>query len=317
MVLAETSSVMSGIGTNPGLFFSAADNVATGAEIVYGSSYLGGKAVRGKYNGQKIMETDWQAAGILNNIVLPTVYIEGDAAVTGASSSAIAYVDGVRIDIFKRLPGGKSNTIPTSIYNKYIPTISNQIGSYPHDKAHTKPCTQPYWFDIRYEYKLIMYIDVVNSAANLDIEGIYLRYHTDTSIMAPRQYRIAADDIDSVPMVEGILWGCTTDSAGKFDVQLGSEYINGSGGLTVSGQLYTKGSAYTGGGQRAVWNSIDSINTTIYNAVDSDRPLIVNIPYPPLIDGGLHVDVMGFGFSASTAYQFYTTVVGWTTTEKV
>lgn len=317
MAVADEIVSMNGLGTNPGLFLPAADYVADGAEIVYGTSYVNGKAVRGKAIGQKIMETPWMSVGTMGNIVFPTVYIEGSSTVTGASTSAISYVDGVRLDILKRLPDTKTVPQPVSIYNKYIASISNKIGAYPHDKIHTKPATQPYWFDIRYEYKIIMYIDVLTTNAWLDIEGIYLRYHTDTAMMAPRQYLISGDDIDSVPMVEGIKWGTTTNSSGAFDCQLGSEYIDGTGGLTVSGSINNVGSGYAGGGQRAVWNSIDSINTTVYSGVTSDRPLIVNLPYSPLIDGGLHVDVMGWGFSASTTYYFYTTIVGWTTTEVV
>jgi len=317
MAMTDVDATMTGIGTNPGLLLRAVDYVADGAEVVYSSNYLGGKAVRAKYHNQKIAETGWLPAGTLNNIVLPTMYIEGRSSVTGSGTDAVSYVDGIQLAIYRRLPGEVGDLSASRSYYKYIDTISNQIGVYPYDVNNNKPATQPYWFDIRYEFKIIIFSDITTSGAWLDVEGIYFRYQQDAAIQAPRQNRISTDDIDSVPIMEGIMWGATSDGSGRIDVQLGSEYFDGTGGLVVAGSTFTWGSTYGYNGVRGVYNSIDGMCTTMYGTPDTtDRPLILNIPYG-ILDGGLWPDVLVFGLNANSVYTFYTIITGWTTTNIV
>ena len=75
MALDGETTTMQAVGANPGLLYRAPDYCNSGAEVVQGSNYLEGKAVRGTYPGQILMETPWLERGILNNIVQPILYI--------------------------------------------------------------------------------------------------------------------------------------------------------------------------------------------------------------------------------------------------
>jgi hypothetical protein len=325
MAVADTDSSMNGIGTNPGLIIRAPDYVAEGAEIVYGSSYLDGRAVRGKYTGQVLMETEWFDAGTFNNIVYPTVYVEGLSSITGASSSAISYVDRIDIKVYKRFPGTNASAVPTTIYCPYINKISNQIGSYPNAMvSNLKASTTSYWFDIRYEYKLVVSVGVLTSGAYLDIEGLYIQYQSPTTVQSARQYRYTDDQVISIPVMEGIWWGATTDASGAIIAYLGSEYIDGTGGCSnVVGSVVTSGSAYVGGGQKGIYNYIDSCHTTVaastnnnyyYNDTGGLVPgPITTAPGGSIIDGGLWVKVWVAGLHANSVYKFYTTIIGYRT----
>ncbi len=70
MAITDKDTSMTGISSNPSLIIKAVDYIAPGAEVVYDSDYLDGKAVRGTQAGQKIFETEWLKAGVLTGNVL-------------------------------------------------------------------------------------------------------------------------------------------------------------------------------------------------------------------------------------------------------
>ena len=86
MVATDINPQMQAIGSNPGILVRAPDYIGDKATLAYSSNYLDGKAVKGEYSGQVLMETTWFKNGVLNNIVLPTLLIE---ASTPASQNLI------------------------------------------------------------------------------------------------------------------------------------------------------------------------------------------------------------------------------------
>ena len=314
MTTSDVIKAMDGMGSNPGLLIRAPDYASPGAEIVYSDSYFEGKAVRGVQRGQKIMESPWFAAGTFNNIVIPMVYIEGATSVTGTGTDASTANDKVRITIYKRLPGSQDITT-TYIHVQYIDGISNRIGMAPHAENIYRPSWQPTWFDIRYEYKFVMDVYRITAGAALDVEGIYLQYYVNNSVMTGRQVRYGSSLYGmAVPVMGGVYWTATTDGSGNLSIAIPSEYFPYSSGYTQSESATGSAPSTTDLPLKNILNSVDGMNTTFAGGTDIDAEyLLWNYE---VVDGynggytlyiGLHTD------NAAAQYWCYTTVFGYVT----
>ena len=308
-LVSNEPTSMQGNPTNPGILFRAVDYNTNNADIVTGTSYFEGKAVRGKFVGQVLMETNWMPAGTVNNVVYPTLTFEGNSSVTGGGASAINYYDSLKITIYKRMavPGGYTPSQTTDIYTRYIVNISNGVGTFATEEWVNRPTTQPCWFDIRYEYKFVVTVHRLTTNAYLDLETLYLQFHTSTSIMAGRQvtYNISAPSADPIPVIDGIAWSIGTDGSGNFSAILSSEYFNGTG--ASSGLVNTDAC-------KCIYNNVQAaITTRAYgSSTDYDNSVLTDISLTGNT-GGYEIAVTGYNFGVTRTEYFYTFVYGYTT----
>lgn len=289
MALDGETTTMQAVGANPGLLYRAPDYCNSGAEIVQGSNYLEGKAVRGTYPGQILMETPWLERGILNNIVQPTLYIEGN----GAAGNK----DYMKVIVHKRDPDSPDTEYEAKeIHIKYRPSISNTVGAMPLLNEYQRPASQFYWFDIRYEYKFIVQLGQVADGGSLDLEGLYLQYFPSTVTVGPRQERFGDSIVQAVPMVEGIDWSATSDGSGTIDT-------------TLSIQKYDDSGADTGL-QHGYFNNIEAVVTGFAFGSTLDTSTMIQTDAVASTDGGYAINPYIQGLAPNTVYYFYTIIIG-------
>lgn len=289
MALTDTDSLVQGIGTNPGLLYRAPDFSSGDGELVYGSSYLDGKAVRGRYTGQVLMETPWISKGTLNNIVMPTVYMEG----SGATSN----VDYLKIYVYKRDPENLDTVYePTEIIIKYRDNISNTVGAMPVLQSYNRPASQFYWFDIRYEYKFVVQIGRVTTGGYLDLEGMYLVYYGPTVTVGPKQELFGDSVVQAVPIWDALDWSATSDGSGVIDT-------------TLSIQNYTTAGMDTGA-QHAYFNNVEGVVTGFGYGSTIDSSTQIQSDYQASSSGGYEIKVYASGLAINTIQYFYTLIMG-------
>jgi len=313
MATTDVIKAMDGIGANPGLLIRAPDYVCQGAEIVHGTSYFEGKAVRGYYKGQKLFETPWFAAGTLNNVVIPMVYIEGALSVTGAAVDADSNNDKLKITIYKRLPGNTEFTT-TPIYVRYQSDISNKIGQAPHAESIYRPAWQPTWFDIRYEYKFLVEVWEITNTAYLDVEGIYFQYYVSHTVTSGRQLKYGSDPTllyQGIPVILGAYWTATTDGAGNLSIAIPSEYFPYSAGWTKAENATGSAPSTTGQAVRGIINSVESVHTTHVSGTDIDAEwMMANYEVVDSTNGGYTIYFLLHSDNASVQCVFYSQIYG-------
>lgn len=315
MATTDIVDNMDGIGTNPGLLIRAPDYVSQGTDIVYNSAYFEGKAVRGTKPGQRLFETPWLAAGTLNNVCIPMLYIEGDTTVTGTGTSADHYNDKLKIIVYKRLPSDPTNISTTNIYCSYVQNISNKIGIAPHHEEIYRPSWNPTWFDIRYEYKFAVEVYSITSGAALDVEGIYLQYYITNSVCNGRQVQYGSGTMaQAIPVVAGMYWTATTDGSGNLSIAIPSEFFPYSSGWTKGESATGSAPSSTDLALKPVINSVDAVVTSFAGGTDiSAEYLLWNYEVVDGSNGGYTIYVGLHSDSPSAAYSFETFVFGYTT----
>lgn len=297
MATQDTSNNMLGTGSNPGLLLRAVDYKCDGTDVVYSSAYLDGKAIKGTYEGQKLMETHWFTNGVLNNIVLPTLYIEAKTAATQN------LVDSLKITVFKRDMDG-NDIGSTDLYVIYQTKVSNNIGQMPVNMWVNRQATEFPWFDIRYQYKMVISVNNLTAGQELYLEGMYLQYVQNTSVMIPQQELYGSNNIQSIPIIEGLSWNVDT-TGGSFTAQFPSDYFG------------------TAGVQRSLLNSIDAAVTSLAGVYDdntdsftwcptADQTFMIQTSFRIDSGGGYTIYVKGDGFPGGTFY-FNTIVIGYIT----
>lgn len=291
--MAETDNIKQafGISSNPGILLRAHEYMTAESELAYSANYLDGKAVKGSHEGQKLMETPWFQNGVLNNIVLPTLYIE-------ATSSAQSMIDNLIITIYKRDSAGTQyETKELTVYYQY--QISDGVGQMPNAQYFMRQSTDFTWFDIRYEYKFVVSVGKITESSYLYLEGIYLQYVPNTGVMGFYQEHYGTNSVQAIPMIEGIHWIGTSDGSGNITGQLTEEVLVGDG--------------TTEGGQRSLMNAIDAVVTTFAYQTTADTSTVITNGYTTGSYGGYIVTVDIRGLAATTAYEFYTIVLGYQT----
>ena len=306
---------MQGNPTNPGILFRAVDYNTHNADVISGTNYFEGKAVRGKFVGQILMETNWMPAGTVNNIVFPTLCFEGAKSVTGASQDAVSYYDSLKITVYKRqaVQGGYTPSQTTELFIRYVANITNGVGSIPNAEWLNRPSTQPTWFDIRYEYKFVVSVHRLSTNAYLDLESLYLQFHTSTTVIGSRQvtYGVSAGyspAADPIPIIDGMSWGVGTGASGNFSTTISSEQFNGAGSIL------------NGDYQKGIFNNIQSIITTRAitdhagdnSSTDYDNSVLTDWQVSST-NGGYEIIVNGYNFGANTTEFFYTMIYGYIT----
>lgn len=331
MAIADVSTKMQGLGTNPSLTLTAADFGSKSTELISGTEYLGGKAVRGTYPGQVLMETGWFKSGTLNNIIMPTAYIHSG----NESTPCVSYHDHIIVTVYKRparetlnetnISGFTSyasgDTVSVGIQIEepdlpvetqeftihYIDGISNTIGAIPNAQQVNRPATNFLWFDVRYEYKFSIRVGRLTPDAYIDLSGIYLQYHNSTAIMGARQFQWTGLSTEAVPLIDGMGWGVTANASGNFTAVLGSEVFDGVGGI-----------GGTSGIQSGLFNSIEAVVTTLASASVYDNNYeLKSYPQVSTTNGGFEVVVVGTNFGANSVLTFYTIIFGHQTAQEM
>lgn len=292
MVATDINPQMQAIGSNPGILVRAPDYIGDKATLAYSSNYLDGKAVKGEYSGQVLMETTWFKNGVLNNIVLPTLLIE---ASTPASQNLI---DNLIITVYKRTITGtqletKELTVP------YQTGISDGVGQMPVSMWVNRQATEFPWFDIRYEYKFVVSVGKLTSGQYLYLEGMYLQFVPNTSVMLFQQEAYGSNSVQAVPIIEGFSFTATMDGSGNFAYQFPSDYFDGAGSTT--------------GGQRSLMNSIDAVILGFDYGTTADTSSVLTAGYDIDEGGGLTVKVTVTGLTAGATYAFQCIVIGYIT----
>jgi hypothetical protein len=289
MTYSNAVADMQGIGTNPGLLLRAADYCNSNASLVYGASYLDGKAVRATEHGQVIMETGWLPRGLLNNLVSPTVYMESN----GTSRAEV-----VMLTIFKRLPGTIGVQEAKQVFIKYRTNVSNTVGAVPYNSWVNRPATAPLWFDIRYEYKFKLEVSKLSNGKYIDVEGIYLQYNNSNMVQAAEQVTFGSAITQAVPVMDGIYWSATSDGAGVIDWILTPRFIDGAGNTT--------------GDYKGLFNSVDgAITGFAYGTTFDSSTQIQTDVAASSFGGGYDITVYVYAYTANTIAYFYTMVYGW------
>lgn len=307
---------MDGIGANPGLFIRAPDYVCQGTEIVYNSAYFEGKAVRGLKVGQRLFETPWFAAGTLNNVVIPMVYIEGATSVTGTGTDASTQNDKIKIIIHKRLPSNPTAITTTNIFVSYHSNVSNKIGQAPHTEHWYRPSWYPTWFDIRYEYKFVVEVYSITDGAALDVEGIYFQYYVVNTVTTGRQLKFGSYGETTlpqgIPVILGCYWTATTDGAGNLSIAIPSEYFPYSAGWTMSESATGSAPSTTTVGLRGFINAVDSVQVSFVAGTDiNNEYLLWTYEVADSYNGGYTIYVGMHSDNPSTQYWFYSQIFGY------
>ncbi len=304
MTTTDTNPKMQALGSNPGILLRASDYIGNTAELAYSSNYLDGKAVKGTYQGQILMETEWFKNGVLNNIVLPTLFIEASDPAQGTPQN-ITYngqnlIDNLVITVYKRDNSGKQYetkelTVP------YQTWISNGVGQMPVHMEFNRQATNFTWFDIRYEYKFVVSVGKLTTGQYLYLEGMYLQYVQNTGIMIPYQEAYGTDSVQAVPIIEGLNFTVTMDASGNFDGRMNTDFFNGTGG-TINGQ-------------RSLVHAIDAVLIGFDYQTTADTSAVLTAGYflDPDGGGGSNFYFTMTGLSANTAYKFYGIIVGYIT----
>jgi len=296
MATADINPAVDGIGSNPGILIRAPQYVANGAELVYSSTYLDGVAVKGVDSGQKLMETPWFANGILNNVVLPTLYIEASAPTTQD------LIDNLLITIYKRDSSGTE--YPTQqLTVPFQDGISDGVGQMPISMEFNRQATQFPWFDIRYEYKFSVSVGRISSGQYLYLEGMYLQYVPNTGVMLFQQEAYGTDSVQAIPIIEGQNWTATSDGSGNITGTFNSDLFDGAGSTT--------------GGQRSLMNAIDAVVTTFGYQTTADTSTVITNGYTVGSDGGYNVTVDIRGLTPTTLYEFHTIILGYITPKAI
>lgn len=292
MVATDINPQMQAIGSNPGILVRAPDYIGDKATLTYSSSYLDGKAVKGEYSGQVLMETTWFKNGVLNNIVLPTLLIE---ASTPASQNLI---DNLIITVYKRTITGtqletKELTIP------YQTGISDGVGQMPVSMWVNRQATEFPWFDIRYEYKFIVSVGKLTSGQYLYLEGMYLQFVPNTSVMLFQQEAYGSNSVQAVPIIEGFSFTAQMDGSGNYSGQFYSDYFDGAGSTT--------------GGQRSLMNSVDAVLIGFDYGTTADTSCVLTAGSDVDYGGGYTVKFTVTGLTAGATYAFQCIVIGYIT----
>lgn len=297
MATTDINPKMQGIGSNPGILVRAPDFIGDNASLAYSSAYLDGKAVKGEYSGQILMETEWFPNGVLNNIVLPTLLIE---ASTPASQNLI---DNLVVTVHKRDSSGaqyetKELTVP------YQTGISNSVGQMPVEMEFNRQATEFTWFDIRYEYKFVVSVGKLTTGQYLYLEGMYLQYVPNTALMLFQQEAYGSNSVQAVPIIEGFKVSATMDGSGNFSGQLLSDYFTGSAGGTT-------------GGQRSLINATDAVLIGFDYGATADTSCVLTAGTAVDSGGGETVTFTATGLTAGATYVFNIIIIGYITPKEV
>jgi len=320
MAIVDTTQSMTGIGTNPSLIIRAPDFVAPGAEVVADTDYFDGRGVRGTYQGQKLFETGWLAAGTLTHSVIPVLYFAD-----GGGTALNTHFDAMKVVVMKRMPGTTSWT-SKDMWFDYQGGLSNASGSMAYDRPNSRIGAQYYWFNKNYEYKFVGYIGALTVGGFMDVESLKLQYMQHLGTSSGTQYVMSDTEKNPntpelIPMLDSYQWTATSNAGdgsantGHIDIKLPLNCFDGAGGIIGQFASLTTGSGFGGfhagdTGIDGIFNSLYGIQVTMMGGTLTSNASWLALP--TFIDEveqyttTIHIQ----GLANSTQYWFNTTLHG-------
>lgn len=288
MAITDINKNVQGVGNNPGLVFRASNYVGADGVLVQDSRYLDNTAIRGTVAGQQLLDTGWLSTGTLAGIVFPTLFIWSDGTTN---------LDAVTLTIHRRKPGEASYQ-STQLQVRYKDKITNVMGGFLNAQLRNRPSIQSTYFDMRYEYKLIISVQKI-TATYIDVEGLYMQFHQANQVIGPEQVSKTTDGttVENIPVIDGTFWSATTDGVGNAQWYLYPTAFSADGATT--------------GNVSGLFSSIEAANTSLAGgssyADGVKGPSIITSVSPATTT----ILVTVSGYFANTNIYLYTMVYGY------